>query len=131
VNDRLDHQAGDEVLQVVAATTSADVVLFASGASDPAGLGQHLDLVVRRGSGGGFGTCAGFTAAATVYTGTVADFVQTHDEWLSGIGGWTAAGHQRATYRFGYTLQPETPSHLQATRTSATFQWEARLGTIS
>jgi hypothetical protein len=87
------------------------------------GLAPYLTFTVEEGTGGGAGTCAGFTPAATLYTGTLAGFASVHRNFTTGAGDWepTASG-QRRTYRFISTVQNHAAAQLSAATATFTFE---------
>jgi hypothetical protein len=95
---------------------NGDAQLRLGGSVGGDGLAKQLGLTVERGSGGGYGSCAGFRGT-TVYDGTLADLPArpslTHQ----------ARDGDRATYRFTVTAA----SDLQTAplTASATFTWQA------
>lgn len=103
---------------------SAWVRLYVSSSSGT--LGSDIDWTVERGSGGGLGSCSGFTPWTTLYTGSLADFAATRTDWRSGLAGFepTTPGH--AVYRFTYTLRDDAPNSAQGTSATASLTWEAR-----
>lgn len=91
------------------------------------GLDTYLDVTVRRGSGGSFGDCTGFSAVETVYTGTLAGLVAAHSDFASGAGTWAPTGgapDDDMTYEFAVTLQDDDLAQGKAA--TATFTWEAQ-----
>lgn len=103
--------------------TPADVKLYGSVAGS--GLAGYLDLTVEVGSGGGFGSCAGFASSATLYSGTLAGFAASHADWGSGLAAWSPATTPSSqTFRFTVTLQDNNAA--QGLDASADFTWEAQ-----
>lgn len=102
----------------------ADVVLY--GVSGGSGLDAYLDLIVEEGTGASFGTCIGFSATSTIYTGgTLADFAVAHTNFGNGAGVWQpSANPESVTYRFTTTLQDDDGA--QGLSGTATFTWEAQ-----
>jgi hypothetical protein len=88
--------------------------------SDPP---NHL---AEAGSGGGFGSCAGFTSAGTIYSGTLDGFTTSATNYGSGVGSWAPSGTANRVYRISYTLNASTPNSAQGGNTAATFQWESQ-----
>lgn len=87
-------------------------------------LGPYLDLTVERGTQGSpsFPSCAGFSSAATVYSGTLAAFPST---WGGGIAdGLTWVTNDARVYRFTVTLSNDPAA--QGKSATADFTWEAR-----
>lgn len=113
--------------------TSA-VRLYASAVADPDGLAQYVDLVLEQGSGGGFGSCAGFTkdsgGAGDLYSGTLSAFTTSQTSYATGVSTWSPTGAgQTKVYRFEVGMQSGTPQSAQGGSASATFTWQARAGT--
>ena len=91
------------------------------------GLDDYLDLTVRRGSGGVFGDCTGFTLDNTIESGgTVADFDATHTSYATGAGVWDPSSTPESkTYRITVELDAAAPNAEQGESvTSFTFTWE-------
>src|SRR3712207_597175 len=104
---------------------STSVKLYGTAVSGA--LAPHLDLVVEEGSGGTFGSCTGFVASATDYTGTLAAFGTGKTDFASGVGSFAPTGAgQTKTYRIAYTVNATTPDSAQGAAANATFTWEAR-----
>lgn len=88
------------------------------------GLATHLDMVIDEGTGGTFSDCAGFSASANLFTGTLAT-LGTHGSHATGLGGYTpSSGDTSRTYRIRATLGADTPNSAQATGAGATLTWE-------
>ena len=127
---------GDSVVNCVAITyagTVADpaaVRLYSGGYTDPTNLADHLNITIDEGTGGSFGSCAGFVLLPpSIETGsTLSEFEKTHQDYASGAGNWDPAATPDArTYRFTFTLDSSTPGSFQgATVTGLTFTWEVR-----
>lgn len=101
----------------------SDVNLY--GVSGGTGLDTYIDLTVEEGSGGVFNNCTGFTASATIFTGTLASFAATHTNFANGAGAWNpTANPESRTYRFTATLQDNNAA--QGLNATATFTWEAQ-----
>jgi hypothetical protein len=121
---------GDNDTKCITVTYSgslnASVKLYAS--STVSGLAQYLDLTVEQGTGGAFGNCTGFTPdASPTYTGTLAGFTSTYQNFGNGWGSFTPVGgapNDTKTYRIKYTLQNDNAA--QAKTANATFTWEAQ-----
>lgn len=104
---------------------STNVKLYGTAVSGA--LSPYIDLVVEEGTGGTFGSCTGFSASGTDYTGTLAAFGSGKTDFTSGVGSFapTGAGQQK-TYRIAYTVNATTPDSAQGAAANATFTWEAR-----
>jgi hypothetical protein len=101
------------------------VMLYSAGSSGA--LAPYLQLTVEMGAatGASFGSCAGFAADTTLYTGTLAGFSSTHADYSSGLSTWDPAGAGEArTFRFELSVVDDPA----ASGVSATFgfTWEAR-----
>ena len=103
----------------------ADVELYVgSGDLSGTGLDDYLDMTVELGTGGSFGSCAGFSGSS-VYTGTLDGFASAHTGFASGTGSWSpAATSETRTYRFSFTLQDDNAA--QGLDATVTFTWEAQ-----
>jgi hypothetical protein len=89
------------------------------------GLARYLTIGITEGSGGGYGSCTGFTAAATDYTGTLNDFATTSTDWASGVGTFApAAAGQARVYRIAYTLTAGASAAGLASQLQ--FTWQAQ-----
>ena len=82
------------------------VLLYA--AATRGDLAPYLDLTIDigRATDGAFGNCAGFTPSSTLFTGTLADFADTHSSFATARSTWqpTAAEETRA-FRFRVAVQ--------------------------
>lgn len=102
------------------------VKVYASASADASSVAQYLDLTIQEGTGGGYGTCTGFSASSTIWSGTLASFTSTKVAYASGVGSWAPSGAASKVYKFTYTLNASTPNAKQGSTTTATFQWEAQ-----
>ncbi len=108
----------------VTVTPHVGVRLMASATGD---LAPYLNLTVERGTGGGFGSCTGFSPQATVYSGTLASMPTAYSDAAAAAGEWNPSmATQTVTYRIsGYV----TDSQAIAGKTAnATFTWSAHAG---
>lgn len=110
---------------------ASTVKLYGTGAATTNGLSTYLNLTVTQGTGGGFGTCTGFTplgTGASVYSGTVAGFATAATDFATGLGSWapSGTGTESRTFRFVYTLDAATPNTVQAGTATIGFTWEAQ-----
>jgi hypothetical protein len=113
-----------------AGSLAADVRTYANSSADP--LDPYLDLSIEKGTMPGatsFPNCGGFSAAATVYTGTLQDFRNTKTGFATGVA--TYPGSQtrwndgdEVVYRFTVTVAASTAS--QGLTSTTGFTWEAR-----
>lgn len=119
---------GDSVTKCITVTYT--------GAADPSavklytaitdgGLGDHLDVTIAEGDGGGYADCTGFSATATLKNAVTLNSLAAHADYGTGTGTWdpTATG-QSKTYRFVVTLGSDTPDSVQGADAQATFTWE-------
>ncbi|MEL7207769.1 MAG: hypothetical protein AAGK32_05985, partial [Actinomycetota bacterium] len=96
------------------------------GSATDNGLGDHLDVVISEGTGGGFGDCTGFSGSTT-FTGTVNGFASTHPAYGTGDAGYTpASGSTARVYKIDVTLGSDTPNTAQGADAQASFTWEVR-----
>lgn len=104
-------------------TLAADIKLHgvATGA-----LANGLAMTVEEGSGSTSTACAGFTAASTLYTGTLANFSSTKNSYANGVAGFTALGGVSTTKSYRITMTVSNDSSYQGTSASADFVWEAQ-----
>ena len=89
---------------------------------DDQGLGGWLEVTIDLGTGGGYGDCAGFSPAATIFSGTLATLAP-HDDFSRGLGAWSAGPGDVRTYRITTTLLEGAPTGATA---AADFHWEVR-----
>lgn len=118
-------------------TVTKCIVVTYQGAVDPTavklyttvtdgGLGAHLDVTVKEGTGGSNASCTGFTASNTIVNNsTLNAFATAHSGYANGAGVWnpTADGDTQ-TYEFTVTLGSDTPDTAQGSNAQATFTWE-------
>lgn len=115
------------------ASLAGQVRLFAINAvTSPSGLEQHILMTVDEGTGGSFGSCTGFTAAATDVTATsLATIASTHTDFATGLGTWSPTGTppESRTYRFTWAFDTTGMTQtqvdaLQGAHTGIDFEWE-------
>ena len=106
-------------------TLASSVKVYATAVTDPASVAQYLDLTIIEGTGGGYGSCAGFSAGPTIYTGTLAGF-DLKTSFGAAVGSWSPGSAATRTYRLDYTLNAATPANKQGSTTAVTFQWESQ-----
>jgi hypothetical protein len=105
------------------------VKLYGTNASATKGLDANTTLTVEQGTGGGFGSCTGFTAASTggtLYTGLLSGF--TASNFATGLGTWAPTGtaSESRVYRFTYTVSSTAPNTVQGGTAALGFTWEAQ-----
>jgi hypothetical protein len=104
-------------------SVASAVKLYATGYTGT--LGTYLTLSVDQGTGGSFGSCAGFTAGSNIYTGTLAGFAGSKVDFASGVGSFAPSSNPTsAVYRFTYTLQDNNSA--QSLTSTCGFTWEAQ-----
>ncbi|KAA1427556.1 hypothetical protein [Nocardioides antri] len=96
------------------------------------GLESRIKIAIQAGTGGGFGSCDGFTSEETLISGVTLGQLATVDTYEEGIGGWdvTAGTHSR-TYRVTWTfdttgMTQNQIDQLQGAQTGIDMQWELR-----
>ncbi len=121
---------GDTAAECIAVTYSgsldAAVKLYGTLTAGD-GLDDDLDVTVRRGTGGSFGDCTGFSSDETVYSGTLAGFVGSHTSFGTGAGTWAPTGggpDDTVSYQVEATLQDDNAA--QGLSATATLTWEAQ-----
>lgn len=108
------------------------VRMYAKDVTQTKALASSVTLQVKQGTGGGYGTCDGFTAATgtdgTLYDGSLASFVSTRKDYASGLGTWKTAGTkpETRTFQITYTVSPDAPATLMGATASLGFTWEAQ-----
>jgi predicted ribosomally synthesized peptide with SipW-like signal peptide len=97
----------------------ADVRMYAT----PTGaLAPYLDVTAKRGTGGSYPSCTGFTAETTTFTGTLATLPAS---WSAGTSESWAQGDSHS-YQVAVTLDPNAPASAQGASAGVSFTWEAR-----
>jgi hypothetical protein len=126
---------GDTGTKCIAVTSTGSlasaVKLYATGAATTNALSSNVNLTITQGTGGGFGSCTGFTALATgaaVYTGTLAALGTSATGFSNGIGAWAPTGTapETHTYQITYTLDTAAPNTTQGGTAALGFTWEAQ-----
>ncbi|WP_420369845.1 hypothetical protein [Curtobacterium sp. L1-20] len=105
------------------------VKLYGTNASATKGLDANTTLTVEQGTGGGFGSCSGFTPASangTLYSGLLSGF--TASNFATGLGTWAPTGtaSESRVYRFTYTVSSTAPNTVQGGTAALGFTWEAQ-----
>lgn len=111
-------------LTYTGATNPTAVKLY--GSVTDGGLADHLEVTVKEGTGGGYGSCSGFTASGTILNAVkLKTFGSTRTDYSTGAGTWDpAATGEAKVYEFTVTLRSDTPSSAQGSDAKATFTWE-------
>jgi hypothetical protein len=115
-------EGGQHCIEVtVVSGTPARVGIAATGVTS--GLDAYLDLDIESGTGGGFGSCGGFSGTS-IYHGTLADFLATFPAG-SPLEDWTpTADGQRRTYRIGVRLRDDEAA--QGGKAAVNLVWRGR-----
>jgi hypothetical protein len=85
-------------------------------------LAPYLNVTIKRGTGGSYPSCTGFTPETTTYTGALSALPSS----------WAAAPAEQWTqgeahsYQVAVTLDPNAPASAQGTSAGVSFTWEAR-----
>ena len=119
--------AGQSVVKCIAVTYSGTLTSGVSvklyGTSSGA-LASYLNLTVEQGTGGGFGSCAGFSGSQ-IYSGTVSGFAGSYTSFGTGLTGFSpVANPETHTYRLTITVQND--NNAQNKTASADYTWEAQ-----
>ncbi|MCP3910970.1 MAG: hypothetical protein GY713_08470 [Actinomycetia bacterium] len=86
-------------------------------------LAPYLDTTIEVGTGGSYGSCAGFTPSSTIYTGTLTNFSTTHTNWATGLATFTAAANPTSrTFRFTVDVQNNPAAQGQSAAADFTFE---------
>lgn len=126
---------GSTATKCIAVTSTGSlastVKLYGTTPTTTNSLSSSLNLTVTQGTGGGFGSCTGFTALGTgssVYSGTLAAFGSAATNFATGLGTWapTGSGAETRVFQFTYTLDPATPNAAQGGTAAIGFTWEAQ-----
>ncbi|MDQ1135579.1 putative ribosomally synthesized peptide with SipW-like signal peptide [Microbacterium sp. SORGH_AS 1204] len=123
---------GDGGVNCIAVTSTgslaSQVRLYAGDPQSTASLADHLVLTVEQGTGGGYGSCAGFTAEKTVFDGRLAGFGAAHSSFATGLATWspTGAAAETRTFRLTWKLVDDAPNSVQGGTASTSFVWEAQ-----
>lgn len=107
------------------------VKLYGTNPATTNALSSSIDLTITQGTGGGFGSCTGFTAlssGSSVYSGTLAALASSATNYSTGLGNWTPTGAASETrvYQITYTLDAATPNTAQGGTASLGLTWEAQ-----
>lgn len=109
------------------------VKLYGTAASTTKDLAANISLTVEQGTGGGFGSCTGFTPLATGGTitaanTTLASFGTAATNFATGVGSWapTGSASESRVYRFSYKVSDTAPNTVQGGTAALGFTWEAQ-----
>ena len=114
-----------------AGSLPSTVKLYGTGAATTNALSSSINLTVTQGTGGGYGSCTGFTPLATgssLFSGTLAGFASASTAFANGLGTWapTGSGSETRTYQLTYTLDSAAPNTAQGGTAALGFTWEAQ-----
>lgn len=110
---------------------ASTVKLYGTAPATTNGLSSSLIMSIVQGTGGGSGSCTGFTPLASgssVYAGTLAAFGTSATSFANGLGTWAPTGtaSETRTFQFTYTLDPNSPNTAQGGTAAIGFTWEAQ-----
>lgn len=113
-------------------TVPVDLTMYAANLL-PSTLGSQLEVTIEEGTGGVQGTnattsrgdCTGFTADATVYTGTLAGF-GAFTNYDQGLGDTVVAPAGSKQYKITASLPSTAGNDVAAQNTGIDFVWEAK-----
>jgi hypothetical protein len=110
---------------------ASTVKLYGTNATTTKDLASNITLSVVQGTGGGFGTCSGFTPlgqGASLYSGSLAAFGTTSTNFATGVGTWAPTGtaSETRTYQVTYTVSPSAPNTTQGGTAALGLTWEAQ-----
>jgi len=114
-----------------AGSLPSTVKLYGTGAATTNALSSSINLTVTQGTGGGYGSCTGFTPLVTgssLFSGTLAGFASASTAFANGLGTWapTGSGSETRTYQLTYTLDTAAPNTAQGGTAALGFTWEAQ-----
>lgn len=105
------------------------VKLYGTTPSTTKDLAKYLNLTIKQGTGGSFGSCDGFTASgAAIFNDTLDKFGSSATNYSTGLGDWAPTGKTPETrvYQVTYTLSSQTPDTSQGGTASIGLTWEAQ-----
>jgi hypothetical protein len=123
---------GTKCIAVTSTGSLASAVkLYGTNPSTTKSLSSYINLTITQGTGGGFGSCTGFTALTTgssVFSGKLDTFGSTKTDYASGAGDWAPTGSASDTrvYQITYTLDAATPNTSQGGTAAIGLTWEAQ-----
>ncbi|PZF53892.1 hypothetical protein DEJ23_14070 [Curtobacterium sp. MCSS17_008] len=112
---------------------ASTVKLYATNAATTNALASNINITIEQGTGGGFGSCAGFTPLATGGTitpanSTLASFGASATNFSNGVGTWapTGSGSESRVFKVSYTVSDSAPNTVQGGTASLGLTWEAQ-----
>ena len=134
VTDMVPGQTATKCITVTSKASVPGTVKFylINAVRSPQRLENHILFSVRAGTGGGFGSCTGFTSTETVGGGTLAQGMDFSTSYATGAGAWPTAGNtagESKTYEITWTfdatgLTQTALDGLQGSSTGVDVQWE-------
>lgn len=113
-----------------ASVPSTVKVYAVNSVSSAAGLDNYIKVISEQGTGGGFGSCTGFTPSGTPAPEATLREWASADSYANGADPWdvpagTTTRVHRITWRFDATGLTQTQlDGLQGAQTGMDFQWE-------
>ena len=125
------HRAGRKIELAVHEPLGTVFGIVGTGGTPATPLGTALTLTVEQGTGGGFGSCTGFTplsSGSSLYSGTLAAFGTSYTNYSNGVGTWAPTGtaSETRTYQVTYTVSNTAPNTTQGGTASLGLTWEAQ-----
>jgi hypothetical protein len=126
---------GDTDTKCIKVTANATVPGVVKGyainaVTSPQGLENYIKISVAEGTGGGFGTCAGFVSEGSTIPDQSLASLATYSNYANGAGSWAVTpGSQSKTYQITWKfdasgLTQSQIDQLQGAQTGIDFQWE-------
>ena len=130
-----DMTPGDTETKCITVTATTSVPGTVKGyalnpVTSAARLEDHILVHVNFGTGGGFGSCTGFTSQDEIIPSMSLSTLAGYNSYANGAGGWNvSAGTSSRTYEITWTfdttgLTQSEIDQLQGARTGIDFQWE-------
>lgn len=118
---------GSSVTECIAITYDGDrtpspVRLYGTGTGP---LAPFLELTIEVGTGGSSASCAGFSSATTIFTGTLQSFAGARTNWANGLNAFSAASTP-FTRTIRVTAEVQDDDAAQGLSANASFTWETR-----
>jgi hypothetical protein len=123
---------GTKCLAVTSSGSLASTVkLYATNPASTKNLAANIDVTISQGTGGSFGSCAGFTklpAGADLYAGTLDQLGTSATGFTTGLGDWAPTGKNDETrvYQITYTVNPKAPDTTQGGTAALGLTFEAQ-----
>ncbi|MFZ7086768.1 hypothetical protein [Curtobacterium sp. RRHDQ10] len=123
---------GSNCITVTSTGSLASAVkLYGTNSATTNAFNTYINVTVNQGTGGGFGSCSGFTplsTGGTLFTGTLANFASTYTNYSNGLGTWAPTGtaSESRVYQITYTVSSTAPNSAQAGTAALGLTWEAQ-----